>query len=335
MRCNENRNATGAVETSDAGFGLEIRGLSKRYGSFAAVDGFDMEVLKGETMGLLGPNGAGKSTILKCVSGLQFPTDGTISIDGVDFRRHKEAMARVGCVIETPMPYPVCTPAEMLSFVGRMRGIPKDEIRVRSKDVMETLGIWPWRDKRTAGFSKGMRQRVTIATALMHDPDVVLLDEPASGLDPRGMMDMRQIIAGLKKKGTTMVISTHMLREAYDLCDSVTIIDHGKKVAGGSVKDVVKGFLQKTTLTIKTDKDVTAAFLKKVAALPGVSETEAVDSRTLRLGFDGTDAERTAIAGLIQTEGLGLLSMDESYDGLERLYMSLTGNQEAEVRCLS
>ena len=315
----------------DACPSLDIRGLTKRYGGFTAVESFDMEVARGEAMGLLGPNGAGKSTILKCVSGLQAPTGGTVLIGGIDSRKHKEAMAGVGCVIETPVPHPFLTPMETLEYVGRIHGMPTRDIRDRSREVLEDLRMWQWRDKKAGGFSKGMNQRVAIAAALLHDPEVVLLDEPTSGLDPRGMIEMRQILSDLVGRGTTMVISTHMLREASELCSSLTMICHGRKVASGSVDDLVRSRDKGPTLGIRTAKSITRAFMKDLEGLPRVSDVERTGESSVRIMFSGTLEQRAEIAELVRSHGLMLVSMDEPEDGLESLYMSLTEGEGASA----
>jgi ABC-2 type transport system ATP-binding protein len=310
---------------------VSVRGLVKRYRGFVAVERLDMDVRRGEVMGLLGPNGAGKSTVLKCISGIQFPTEGTILINGIDSRNHKEAMAKVGCVIETPIPNPAFTPMETLAYVGRMHGMGKREAFDRSKEVLEELGIWPWRDKSTGGFSKGMKQRVAIAAALVHDPDVILLDEPTSGLDPRGVIEMRQILSNLKRRGTAIVISTHILKEASELCTSMTMIDHGQKIVGGRMDEVVRRINGGSVLEVQTAKDVPSGFISDLAALPGVSSPETTGTRSFRLRFNGTAEQRATIADLIHSSGLMLLSMKESDDSFESLYMSLTEKEEANA----
>ena len=177
---------------------IEAVGLTKMYGGFAAISDVNLTVRKGEFMGLLGPNGAGKSTTLKAITGLLMPTSGSVRIAGIDIKDHRHAMEHVGCVIETPEPYPGFTPAEVMQYVGRIYGLDKREIEIRSRDVLETMRMWEWRNKKIGEFSKGMRQRVVIAQALLPNPDTIILDEPTSGLDPRGMIEIRQTLAEMK-----------------------------------------------------------------------------------------------------------------------------------------
>ncbi len=307
---------------------IEVRGLVKRYGDVIAVDSLDLEVPAGRSVGLLGPNGAGKTTVLKAISGVISPSSGSISVNGIDVRRHREAMARVGCVIESPIPYPSFTPAEMLEFAGRLHGLCEDEIRIRSRDVLEELRIWECRGKKTGGFSKGMMQRVSLAVALIHEPDILLLDEPTSGLDPRGMSEFRRILADLCGKGLTMVISTHMLGEVSELCTDVAVMDRGRKVAGGRVDDLIRGMDAETVVSFRTAKSISEGLLKEISALPGVIGAELAGPCLLKVRFRGTEEQQAAIADLIQSHGQMLLSIGSSNGGLDSLYMSLTDGEE-------
>lgn len=211
----------------------------KQYGSFTAVSDINLDIAQGEFMGLLGPNGAGKSTTLKAITGLLKPTSGEIRIQGIDIKDHRHAMEHVGCVIETPEAYPAYTPAELLEHVGRMYGLNKDEIRIRSRDVLEEMKMWDWRYKKIGEFSKGMRQRCILAQALLPNPQVIILDEPTSGLDPRGMIEVRAVLSELKKRDRSLLISTHILKEVSEICGSVTMIRDGQAVLAGDVTELL------------------------------------------------------------------------------------------------
>lgn len=211
----------------------------KQYGSFTAVSDINLDISQGEFMGLLGPNGAGKSTTLKAITGLLKPTSGEIRIQGIDIKDHRHAMEHVGCVIETPEAYPAYTPAELLEHVGRMYGLNKDEIRIRSRDVLEEMKMWDWRYKKIGEFSKGMRQRCILAQALLPNPQVIILDEPTSGLDPRGMIEVRAVLSDLKKRDRSLLISTHILKEVSEICGSVTMIRDGQAVLAGDVTELL------------------------------------------------------------------------------------------------
>lgn len=192
-------------------------------------------------MGLLGPNGAGKSTTLKAVTSLLTPTSGTVKIDGIDISDHRRAMEHVGCVIETPEPYPNFTLAEIMDYIGRLYGMDSREIAIRARDSLESVRMWEWRNKKIGGFSKGMRQRVILAQALLPNPDTIILDEPTSGLDPRGMIEIRQTLAELKSRDRSLLISTHILKEVSEICGSVTMIRDGHVIASGDVSNLIRG----------------------------------------------------------------------------------------------
>ena len=315
----------------ESGYAIEAEHLTKVYGDFTAISDINIQVKNGDFMGLVGPNGAGKSTTLKAITGLLKPTSGTIRISGIDLKDHRHAMENVGCVIETPEPYPGFTPAEIMEYIGKIYGMDKREIAIRSRDVLESVKMWEWRNKSIGGFSKGMRQRIVLAQALLPNPEIIILDEPTSGLDPRGMIEMRQILSDLVGRGTTLVISTHMLREASELCSSLTMICHGRKVASGSVDDLVRSRDKGPTLEIRTAKSITRAFMKDLEGLPRVSDVERTGDSSARIRFSGTLEQHAEIAELVRSHGLMLVSMDEPEDGLESLYMSLAEGEEASA----
>ena len=314
---------------------LEVQNLTKRYGSFTAVDNLSMTVKKGEFMGLLGPNGAGKSTTLKSITGLVRPTEGTILVNGIDAMRHKEAMRHVGCVIETPESYPNFTPAEMLEYVGRIHGISRAEIRIRARDVLEEVRMWKWRDKPVGQFSKGMRQRVSLAAAMLPNPELIILDEPTSGLDPRGMIEIRQTLNDLKKRDLTLLISTHILKEVSEMCTSMTMINHGKTVISGDVNTLIHNMAMDARgveIELKTLTQMSKEFMYDVEHMQGVSTLERTGDRSVRFRFIGTDEQQADIVDMVYRHNLRLLSMNESGADIESLYMQLTDEDEVNVK---
>jgi ABC-2 type transport system ATP-binding protein len=314
---------------------LEVQNLTKRYGSFTAVDNLSMTVKKGEFMGLLGPNGAGKSTTLKSITGLVRPTEGTILVNGVDAMKHKEAMTRVGCVIETPESYPNFSPAEMLEYVGRIHGLSKAEIRIRGRDVLEEVRMWKWRDKPVGQFSKGMRQRVSLAAAMLPNPELIILDEPTSGLDPRGMIEIRQTLNDLKKRDLTLLISTHILKEVSEMCTSMTMINHGKTVISGDVNTLIHNMAMDArgvNIELRTLTQMPNDFMYDVEHMQGVSALERTGERSVKFKFIGSDEQQADIVDMVYRHKLRLLSMNESGADLESLYMQLTDEDEVNVK---
>ncbi len=304
---------------------IEVNNLVKRYGSFTAVSDISFNVGKGEFMGLLGPNGAGKSTTLKAVTGLLKPTSGSIRIQGIDVSDHRHALEHVGCVIETPNPYEEFSPADLLQHVGRIYGMDKREIAIRSRDVLEEMKLWDWRYKKIEGFSKGMKQRVVLAQALLPNPDIIILDEPTSGLDPRGMVEVREILSGLKKKDCSLLISTHILSEVSELCGSVTMIRDGQAVLSGDVAELLSGdSMGPVTLEIKTLRTMDSEFIRNISSYTGVQNSEAMGDHIVKLQFHGSPEQQAAIISFAYNSGLGLLSANEKGKNLESLYMELT-----------
>lgn len=305
---------------------IETIGLTKQYGSFTAISDISIRVNKGEYMGLLGPNGAGKSTTLKIISGMIRPTSGTVRIEGIDIKDHCKAMAHVGCVIETPEPYPSWTPSEIMEYVGRIYGLDSREIAIRSRDVLEIMKMWDWRDKSIGGFSKGMRQRVVIAQALLPNPSTIILDEPTSGLDPRGIIEVRQALAALKAKDRSLLISTHILKEVSELCGSVSMIRDGKVMVSGDVSNLVHGGSngRRTELDVRTRRSFTPEIITNLRGVESVVSVTRTGDCSVTIEFTGTTDNQEHIIDMVYGSGLGLLAVNEKGVDLESLYMDLT-----------
>ena len=314
---------------------LLVKNLTKSYGNFTAVDNLSMKVKKGEFMGLLGPNGAGKSTTLKAITGLLTPTAGEIYVNGVDARKHRTAMKHVGCVIETPESYHDFTPTEMMLYVGHVHGLSNKEIKIRSRDVLEEVRMWSWRDKNVGSFSKGMRQRVALAAAMLPNPDLIILDEPTSGLDPRGMIEIRRTLNELKNREMSLLISTHILKEVSEMCTSMTMINHGKTVISGDVNTLVHNLAKdenSVNIELRMLGELTPTFISDITAMTGVSDLERTGDHSVKFGFTGTDEQQADIVDLVYAHKLRLLCMNETGADLESLYMKLTEESEVNIR---
>jgi ABC-2 type transport system ATP-binding protein len=214
------------------GKGIETRGLTKRFGNFTAVDSIDLNVRKGEIYGFLGPNGAGKSTTIRMLCTLLTPTSGTAKVDGYDVvHQANEVRKRIGLVSEKMIMYPRLTALENMTFFGSLYGLDRDKLRKRAEELLDMVKLTPFKDKLVGGFSSGMRQRVNVIRAVLHDPDILFLDEPTTGLDPQSTRFVRDLVKELKQRGHTIVLTTHIMEEADELSDRVCIIDHGKIMA--------------------------------------------------------------------------------------------------------
>jgi ABC-2 type transport system ATP-binding protein len=211
---------------------IETRSLTKVFSGFTAVDQVNLSVRKGEIYGLLGPNGAGKSTTIRMLCTLLSPTSGFATVDGYDVvKQADQVRRRIGLVSEKLIMYPRLTALENLMFFGKLYRIDQDKLRKRSEDLLEMVKLTPFKDKLVGGFSSGMRQRVNVIRAILHDPDILFLDEPTTALDPQSTRFVRDLVKELKGRGHTIVLTTHIMEEADELSDRVCIIDHGKVMA--------------------------------------------------------------------------------------------------------
>ena len=221
---------------------IVIENLSKYYGKFLALDNLSLRVAENENVGLLGPNGAGKSTTLKILCGLIRSSSGTAYIDGIDVtKKPEQALARIGAIVETPEFYPFLTPEETLSYFGRLRGMRGEGLRQRIKEVIHLVKLQAWVTIKIEKFSRGMKQRLAVAQALLHDPPILILDEPGLGLDPRGVVEFRQIIEEVGRE-KTVLFASHQLVEVAQICNKVAIIDHGKLLAYDNISELEKKY---------------------------------------------------------------------------------------------
>jgi ABC-2 type transport system ATP-binding protein len=211
---------------------ITTHNLTKRFGNFAAVDHIDLEIMQGEIFGFLGPNGAGKSTTIRMLTTLTEPTEGTAKVDGFDVRTQAdEVRRRIGLVAEKLILYPRLTAVENLMFFGNLYGMNKTELRSRIDELLRMVHLENFKDMPTAGYSSGMRQRMNIIRGLLHNPDILFLDEPTALLDPQSVRFVRDLVKELNANGKTIILTTHIMEEADELSHTVGIIDNGKMVA--------------------------------------------------------------------------------------------------------
>ena len=219
---------------------IQVQGLTRYYGKLCAVRDISFEVHRGEVFGLLGSNGAGKSTTIKMLCGLLKPTRGSVSVAGVDLaRKPLQAKAMLGYLPENPVLYDRLTGMEMLELIGALRKLSPKLLRQRAKYYSEALGLGEQMQSEVGTYSKGMRQKLAIAMTLVHDPEVVLLDEPAAGLDPRYTRLLKEWVRNLSQGGHTVLLSTHITEMAASLCDRIAVIDHGRLLSVGTVPELL------------------------------------------------------------------------------------------------
>lgn len=303
---------------------IVLQDLTKDFGKgFKAVDGLNLTVRKNSFVGFLGPNGAGKTTTIKMLTNLLTISSGNAYLNGVDVTTDpKRALVGVGAVVETPEFYPFLTPVETLDFLGALRGMSKDQIRKRSREVLETVKMMEWADVRIGKFSKGMKQRIAIAQALLHEPAIIILDEPTSGLDPRGMVEVRDILKDLKKLDYTVFMSSHLLNEVQEVCSEVAMIDHGKLLAYDSVGALLAK-IESKKLEVRIANSVFGEAMDKLRGFDGVQMLNVVSEQQFFIDFIGDDERQAELLLKIQQLGYKVVSFKESGIALENLYMSL------------
>ena len=218
---------------------IRLTNLIKRYGKFTAVDGLSLDIPPGTLFGFLGPNGAGKTTTLRIIAGILRPTSGTVEIAGQDIHRHPlEAKARLGYIPDRPFVYDKLTGAEFLRFTAALYGQEGAVVERRIGELLELFELTAWKDELTESYSHGMRQKLIISSALVHKPEVIVVDEPMVGLDPKSGRLLKDLFREFVQRGGTVLMSTHTLEVAEDMCDRIGIIQGGKIVACGTMAEL-------------------------------------------------------------------------------------------------
>ena len=303
---------------------IEIVNLTKSYGTFTAVSSLNLKIEGAKCVGFLGPNGAGKTTTLKMLTDMIFPTRGAAFVNGISVRSdRKSALAHAGVLIESPEIYPSLSPREALEMVADLRGVPAAERRGRIDEVLSEVKMLEWADRSVGRFSKGMKQRINIAATLVHDPQILILDEPATGLDPRGMAEVRDIVRNLKRRHRLIFMSSHILQEVTDVCDEVALINKGKLLFYDTLGNVTARFSHgSSSVDVGFLGPVPEAAMKdRLATLGGVQRFEILDPNRVRLWFDGKLETQARIAEEIVGWKLGMTSLQESKSALEEVYL--------------
>ncbi len=312
---------------------IEVMNLTKRYGRHTAVDGVSFRVAKGEILGFLGPNGAGKTTTMRVLTCYLPPTEGTARVAGYDvFEEPLEVKRRVGYIPETPPLYPDMEVGTFLDFCAKIKGVPRERRAARIADAVEKCRIGDVRETLIGKLSKGYRQRVGLAQSILHNPDVLILDEPTAGLDPKQIIETRELIRSLGGEHT-VVLSTHILPEVSMTCSRVVIINHGKVVAEDTPAELTRRLRGSALLRVQATGDAGAlrAVLERV---PGVGTVSPHPEAAPGLASCDLECERgrevrPEVARAVVGGGFGLLTLQEASLSLEDVFLQLTTSEPA------
>jgi ABC-2 type transport system ATP-binding protein len=319
---------------------IKVEGLTKRYGRTVAVNNISFSVEKGQIVGFLGPNGAGKTTTMRVLTCFLPPTAGTAHLAGFDvLEQPLEVKKRIGYLPETPPLYPEMEVGEYLTFVGRLKGVSGGDIGRRVDEVCGLCAIGDMRPKLIGRLSKGYRQRVGLAQAIIHNPDVLILDEPTAGLDPKQIIETRQLIKDLAKAGAhTIILSTHILPEVEQTCEHVVIINKGQLVATDTVENLTHRLRGSESVAVEVEAregalDAPAA-QRRLEQVPGVSRVVLKTGNDHRCLFEVESLQKQAIRGdlarAVVEAGWNLNELRPMALSLEEIFLELTGAEAVE-----
>ena len=306
---------------------LVIRNLEKSYGSFKALKGLNLEIEKGEIFGFIGPNGAGKSTTMKIISGLLSPDSGEVYIDNVDAIKNNRVLKdKIGYMPDFFGVYDNLKAIEYLEFYASIYGIVGEEARKLSMDLLELVNLQDKWDANVDGLSRGMKQRLCLARCLVHNPELLILDEPASGMDPRARFEMKGILKNLKEMGKTIIVSSHILSELGEICTRIGIIKNGAIVCEGTVEEVM--------LMASGTAPVNIIVMDKVEEAIGVLKEKpeikeiSVDSNKITINLAGGDKEASDVLKSLIIKDIPVISYSKSSGNLEEVFIQITEDNE-------
>lgn len=319
-----------------------LKNIKKQFGSLIALSNINFEIKKGEIIGFLGPNGAGKSTTMKIMANLIKPNEGEVwirhngNLIKLNSKNKDVLLERIGFLIENPAFYPDVTPRQILTYFAKLKGYPRDHINERVVKVLTMIKMENWIDKKIGTFSKGMKQKIGIASAIIHDPDIIVLDEPYSGLDPNARKELRDFILDLKKENKTIFLSSHLLYETSEIADKIAIISHGQLIAFDTL-DVLEAQMKSSLIKIEIlmrDNENINEILKNlqdiIVPINGLEESSNSifynkELRCYYARFNGIPETQVRILQNLIGKGIPIIEFSVPKIGLlEELYTSLT-----------
>ena len=311
---------TGAAFLGFATGMISIRDLRVDYDRLCAVRDVTVSVAAGEVCGLIGPNGAGKTTVMRAILGLVEPTYGSIEVAGVDMReRPRDGFRSIGFMPDQPPLYDDLTCGEFLDLFAASYGVPAARRDTACAAALELVGLTPKADTLTAELSRGMRQRLMIAKTLLPDPQVVILDEPASGVDPQGRVDLKNMVRDLARRGRAVLISSHILSELQEFCTSVAIMERGRLVVSGAVGDVARQVMGTAVYEARLLSGEET--FRRLLADDGRAGPPADDAGTFRFPYSGTPADAADLLARLVAAGVRVAAFGPRESGLEEMFL--------------
>lgn len=302
---------------------LEVKQLVKKYGKFLAVDNLSFNITEGSIFGFVGPNGAGKTTTMKIMSGLLKATSGSIIINGIDIIKNPSILKeKIGYMPDFFGVYDNLRVSEYMDFYAGTYYIPYKDRDDIINNLLELVDLTHKKEEYVDSLSRGMKQRLCLARSLIHDPDVLILDEPASGLDPRARIEMKEILKQLKELGKTIIISSHILPELAEMCTEIGIIDRGKIKVQGTVADIMKGLLKKRIIYVKPLENM-EGLLNIIKQQPDIDDI-IENTSDIEFSFEGEDAQLSKILENIVKSDIPILTFKEKEGNLEEIFMQIT-----------
>ncbi len=306
---------------------LEIKHLMKKYGKFTAVDDLNLTIPESSIFGFVGPNGAGKTTTMKIMSGLLKATDGSVMIDGVDVTKNPKALKEhIGYMPDFFGVYDDLKVSEYMDFYAGTYYIPYEQREDLINNLLEIVDLSHKKDAYVDGLSRGMKQRLCLAKSLIHDPKLLILDEPASGLDPRARVEMKEVLKQLQTMGKTIIISSHILPELAEMCTEVGIIDRGHIVVQGTVQEIMKQMTKVRRIQIRPLENMTA--LMKLLEEQPLVEDIIENTFDVEFSYQGEDKELAGLLKQIVLADIEMVYFKEKEGNLEEIFMQVTGGEQ-------
>jgi ABC-2 type transport system ATP-binding protein len=305
---------------------LEIDGLVRHFDKLRAVDNISFSVKRGQVFGFIGPNGAGKTTTMRILATLDLPQKGDVRIGGISVIDEPDKARQItGFMPDYAGVYATTTVEEYLDFFARSNGLKSAARRDAVESVIEFMGIGELRERHVEQLSKGLKQRVALGRAIIHNPQLLILDEPAANLDPRARIEFRTLIRELAADGKTILLSSHILTELSEICDAVAVIEKGKLLATGTVQEIMTGLREHRVLTVRLAGDREAA-MRFLLEQPNVVKVLDANDR-LQFEFTGDDQAQVALLGALVSAGFPILEFTAEGAGLEDLFMKVTAGK--------